>query len=466
MTDGRWPRYPEYRDSGVEWLGEVPGHWAVERAKFLYQRIQRPVDEDDDVVTAFRDGTVTLRSNRRTEGYTFAIKEIGYQGVRVGDLVIHAMDGFAGAIGVSDSSGKCSPVCLVCLPSGTEVVSEYYAAALRNMAHTGYISALSKGIRERSTDFRFSEFKEQCLPVPPRSEQRAIATFLDHQTARIDTLIAKMERLLELLEEKRTALITRAVTKGLDPDVPMKDSGVEWLGEVPGHWELTRWRNCCQITEGQVDPTTEENADRILVAPNHIESGTGKILELETAFEQGAISGKYEVRAGDLIYSKIRPALRKACISYGAWLCSADMYPVRTDPRVLSVTFLLNYVLSEPFSRFMIDESMRVAMPKVNRDTLADTPIPLPPIAEQRAITTYLDHQTARIDTLRGKITTAIAHLREYRTALISAAVTGKIDVRDFVLPDPDVLADAAATDGSPTTPLEHTRAITWETSA
>ena len=146
------------------------------------------------------------------------------------------MDGFAGAIGVSDSEGKCSPVYSVCRPSNNDS-TYYYAYLLRHMANCGFINSLSQGIRQRSSDFRFNTFKELILPIPSRHEQRAIADFLDERTARIDTLIAKQERLIELLEEKRNALISHTVTKGLDPDVEMKDSGVEWLGEIPRHWE-------------------------------------------------------------------------------------------------------------------------------------------------------------------------------------------------------------------------------------
>ena len=178
-------------------------------------------------------------------------------------------------------------------------------------------------------------------PLPTLTEQRAIATFLDRETAKIDALVAKKERLVELLQEQRTALITNAVTKGLDPKVRMKDSGVEWLGKIPAHWVIQKWRYCCRITNGQVAPDNEQYRDRLMIAPNHIESGTGRILYTETADEQGAKSGKYIVKSGDIIYSKIRPALNKACIASGEWLCSADMYPVAITVKDLRPKFLL-----------------------------------------------------------------------------------------------------------------------------
>ena len=201
--------------------------------------MQRPVREQDEIITAFRDGVVTLRKNRRTLGFTNSLKEIGYQGLRKDDLVIHAMDGHAGAIGVSDSEGKSSPVYSACVPISQENVY-YYAYLLRYMALSGFIQSLTKGIRERSTEFRFNEFKELDLPIPSISEQDKIANFLDRKTEQIDELIRIKERRIELLQEQRTTLINQAVTKGLDPNVEMKPSGVEWIGEIPVHWIISK----------------------------------------------------------------------------------------------------------------------------------------------------------------------------------------------------------------------------------
>ena len=234
-------KYPAYKSSSLKWLGDIPESWELKRLKHLFSLVKRPVQEGNGIVTCFRDGTVTLRSKRRTEGFTNAVQEIGYQGVRAGDLVIHAMDAFAGAIGVSDSDGKSSPVYSVCVPKSQQtVLTEYYGKLLRNMALSGFVASLAKGIRERSTDFRWSDAGEIFLPVPSIHEQTQIAHFLDHETAKIDALIREQARLIKLLHEKRQAVISHAVTKGLDPYVPMKDSEVEWLGEVPAHWDVSR----------------------------------------------------------------------------------------------------------------------------------------------------------------------------------------------------------------------------------
>jgi type I restriction enzyme S subunit len=312
---------------------------------------------------------------------------------------------------------------------GREVESSFAGYWTESSAYWSLVK--SRVVQATIQNFSAAKYKDLVLPLPSLPEQRAIAAFLDRETARIDALVEKNERLIELLGEQRTALITRAVTRGLDPAVPMRDSGVEWLGEIPAHWEVKKWRYCCHITEGQVAPDDDRFHERILIAPNHIESGTGRILYTETADEQGAISGKYLVEPGDIIYSKIRPALNKVCIAGGHWLCSADMYPIAISLKRLQARFLLYFMLSEPFVRLMVDESMRVAMPKINRDKLATCPVIIANPDEQFAIAAFLDRETARIDILVAKVSDAIDRLKELRTVLISAAVTGKIDVRE-----------------------------------
>jgi type I restriction enzyme, S subunit len=209
-----------------------------------------------------------------------------------------------------------------------------------------------------------------------------------------------------------------------------KDSGVEWLREIPVQWETRRWRYCCRIKEGLVDPRDELVSERILVAPNHIETGTGRVLFTESSREQGAISGKYAVRTGDLVYSKIRPALNKVCIAAGEWLCSADMYPVRIIAPDLAPRFLLYFMLSGPFVRLMVDESMRVAMPKVNRNALSACPIVVPPVSDQLKVVSFLDRETAKIDALVARKQRLIDWLQEKRSAVITQLVTKGLDTR------------------------------------
>ena len=266
--------------------------------------------------------------------------------------------------------------------------------------------------------------------LPPHDQQARIAKYLDRETARLDALVAAKERVLGLLAEKRRALITRAVTHGLDPRAPLRDSGIPWLGKIPAHWEISKFTWRIFIIEGQVDPEIEPYVNMPLIAPNHLESGTGRLLFTETAADQGAISGKYLCQRNDVIYSKIRPALRKAMLAVEQCLCSADMYPLRAREGV-QPEFLLFFLLSEPFSTWAVLESNRVAMPKINRVALGGIRIPLPPSDEQRAIVEHIAGQVVKLDNLRTSTEQTITLLKERRAALIAAAVTGQIDVEN-----------------------------------
>lgn len=177
----------------MPWISSMPVHWEALRAKNMFIRQNRAVREEDDVVTCFRDGTVTLRKNRRMTGFTESIQWSGYQGVRNGDLVIHVMDAFAGAIGVSDSDGKSTPVYNVCTAK-LDINNHYYAYLLREMARTGFIQSLYRGIRERSSDFRFEVFADLFLPLPPRDEQDQIVRYLDWKVSQINKLIGAKRR--------------------------------------------------------------------------------------------------------------------------------------------------------------------------------------------------------------------------------------------------------------------------------
>ena len=212
VTKGLNPNAP-MKDSGFEWLGSIPEHWEVEKAKWLFKKENRPVQPDDEIITCFRDGEVTLRKNRRTDGFTNALQEIGYQRICVGDLVIHAMDAFAGAIGVSDSNGKSSPVYSACVPiKDNSVDPYYYAYFLRNLALSGVILSLAKGIRERSTDFRFNDFGALQLSVPPIQEQKEIVRYIDAECKKIETGITAQMEQIEKFKEYKASLINSAVT--------------------------------------------------------------------------------------------------------------------------------------------------------------------------------------------------------------------------------------------------------------
>ena len=199
----------EMKDSGIQWIGMMPSHWECIRGKYILKYIQKPVREDDGVITCFRDGEVTLRSNRREDGFTMADKEIGYQGIDVGDLVVHGMDGFAGAIGISDSRGKASPVLNVL---GTEQNKRYIMYFLRSMAYSDVFLALATGIRVRSCDLRWNKLAELFYPVPPIEEQDAIVAHINSLLQKTNDVIADKKEQLAVLEAYKKSLIYEYVT--------------------------------------------------------------------------------------------------------------------------------------------------------------------------------------------------------------------------------------------------------------
>ena len=427
-------RYPAYKESGTAWLGDVPQAWVVERLKRGFDLMKRPVLATDGNVTAFRDGQVTLRSNRRIDGFTEADKEIGYQGIEPNDLVIHAMDAFAGAIGVSDSRGKSTPVYSVCRAhAGYE--PRYYALTLRHIALSGYITSLGKGVRERSTDFRWNDAQNVLVPVPPVDEQKAILNYLDAQTAKIDALIGKQEQLIETLAERRQALISHAVTKGLNPDVPMKDSGVAWLGNVPSHWAVTAMKRllAIPITDGPHETPDFFDEGVPFVSAEAVSTGEirfDKIRGHITEEEHARFSRKYFPKRDDIYVVKSGAttgvsAIVDTDVIFNIW---SPLAAIRARSGVIP-QFLLNFIRSREFQSAIELNWSYGTQQNIGMSTLGQLPVALPPTSEQSDISQFLSIETSQINALSTKAREMIEVLKERRQALISAAVTGKIDV-------------------------------------
>ena len=412
----------QMKDSGIEWIKQIPNHWNITRGKNILQLMKRLPEQNDEVVTCFRDGEVTLRKNRREEGFTFSDKEIGYQGIKKGDIVIHGMDGFAGAIGISDSDGKGSPVLVVCT---TKENARYIVYYLRVLADQGVFVALATGIRERSCDLRWNKIADLLFPIPEINEQYRIANYLDRKCAEIDAIIAKQQQIIEKLKEYKLSVITEAVTKGLDPNVPMKDSGVEWIGKVPETWNVMRFGRCATIKSNLVDPS--QYSDYPQISPESIEKDSNHIIEYKTVKESGVISWNHLFFKGQIIYSKIRPLLNKVTIAPFNGLCSADMYPIETNN---NADFIVHMMLSIYFTAQVgqVTET-RVKMPKINQNELNAIIVAIPPLKEQKKIADYLHYKNDTIEKMINKRQNLIDKLLNYKKALIYETVTGKKEV-------------------------------------
>ena len=426
------PQFQLYKESTIPWAPVIPNHWETKRAKSLFKKMERPVRESDEVVTCFRDGTVTLRRNRRESGFTESLKEIGYQGIRPGDLVIHAMDAFAGAIGVSDSAGKGTPVYSVCTPIG-EANPLYYAHALREMSRNKWIESLAKGIRERSSDFRFTEFSAQVVPVPPPEEQTAIVRYLDDADQRIRAYVSVKERLIALLAEQRQAVIHQAVTQGLDPNVRLKPSSVEWLGDVPEHWEVMPLKRAfVSMDYGISDSGSQTGGVRLLTMGN-IRDGSVTVPSTGgvTAVDQSLLLGK-----NDLLFNRTNSAELVAKVGLFSGHDSPvtfASYLVRMRSRSSNEPEYLNMALNETT---FLAQARREAVPSLHQSNLNPTrygriQISLPPKEEQKTILSALAEKTNGLKTSMELAHRQIELIEEYRTRLIADVVTGKIDVRE-----------------------------------
>jgi type I restriction enzyme S subunit len=424
MIDGLKP-YPEYKDSNLPWVGKFPAHWQTERAKWLFTKMDRPVRRQDEVVTCFRDGMVTLRKNRRLRGFTEAIFELGYQGIRNGDLVIHAMDAFAGAVGVSDSDGKGSPVYAVCQPRA-KLSAHYYAYIVREMSRSLWILALSRGIRERSTDFRFETFGRQRVPLLPEEEQTAMVRFLDHANGRIERAIRAKKKLMALLNEQKQAIIHRAVTRGLNPNVPLKPSGIPWLGDIPKHWELLPNRSFLKLRKQLVGERSKEFTLLSLtlrgVIARDMENPTGKF---PAEFNTYQI-----VESGDLIFCLFDIDETPRFVGHSALNgMITGAYTVFRCADLELAKFVFLFYLAMDYDK-RLKPAYTGLRKTIQKGTFLGIKTPIPPPQERQSILSLVETETKTISIALTRTEREIGLLREYRTRLVADVVTGKLDVR------------------------------------
>ena len=431
------PPYSAYKPSDFEWLPDIPAHWGTDRGKWLLKKMKRPVRDTDEVVTCFRDGVVTLRRHRRTEGFTESLQEIGYQGIRAGDLVIHAMDAFAGAIGVADSDGKGTPVYSVCRPA-PHVNAHYFAYILREMARSQWIAALATGIRERSTDFRYATLASQRLPLPPFAEQRAITCYLDHVDRRIQRYIEAKEKLIALLQEARQAIIQRSVTRGLDPSVPLKSSGVEWLGDVPAHWEVRRLGHLATKFGSGITPRGgatiyKEDGVPFLRSQNiHFDGLRLQNVARITPGLHQELSGSH-VKPGDVLLNITGASIGRTCSvpdSFAEGNVNQHVCIIRPDQSRLLPSLLAAYLSTPMMQREIQIEQRGASREGLTLQSIRNFRVIVPPLPEQAAIAAQLDKTTADIDTAIDTARRQVEFMTEYRASLIAHVVTGKLDVR------------------------------------
>jgi len=441
----RYKPYPEYRGSGIAWLGEIPAHWEVKRLRFTVTKCENGIwgdepDGENDVacvrVADFDRTTHQVRIDsptwRAVNPQIVSARLLGRD-----DLLLEKSGG-----------GEKQPVGAVVRNTypGPAVCSNFIArmpvAKSHHVGHLTYLHAALYSARINSRSIKQSigiqnldskSYLNEFVALPKKSEQAAIAEFLDQETGRIDALVAKKERLIELLKEKRIALITQAVTRGLDPDAPMRDSGIEWLGEIPAHWEVRRLKHAATCNDEALRDSTDPMFAMDYVDIGSVDEFEGIIRRESTTFGNAPSRARRIVRDGDVVISTVRTYLRAiAAISNATpnLIVSTGFAVIR--PRKMNSAFAQYAVRAPCFVEAVAANSVGVNYPAINADELVCLAIASPHLDEQQAIAGFLDRETGRIDALVDKVREAIERLKELRTALISAAVTGKIDVREM----------------------------------
>lgn len=424
------------KDSGIEWIKEIPIEWKVCRGKNVLDLLKRPTEDNYGVITCFRDGEVTLRSNRREQGFTFSDKEIGYQGIKSGDLVIHGMDGFAGAIGIADSDGKGSPVLNVCKPKDKYNVYfiQYY---LRMLASQDVFLALATGIRERSCDLRWSKIANLLFPIPPIEEQSLIANYLDNKCNKIDKTIEKQKQVIEKLKEYKQSIITEAVTKGLNPDVKMKDSGIEWIGKMPEHWKYRKLKTISKVISKGTTPSTigkdilDNGEIRFIKAENIRDNKVVSEPKFFIDKETNQILGRSKLVENDILFVIAGATIGKVAI------LSKELVPANTNQAISFIRlfndennkFIWYYLQSNYVKEKINTLSVQSAQPNLSMMDLGNFMFTYPLVEEQKEIADYLDRKCTAIDKSISQKEKLIEKLTEYKKSLIYECVTGKREV-------------------------------------
>lgn len=421
----------QYKDSGIPWMKQIPSDWDIIRGKNLLDLMNRPVREDDDVVTCFRDGEVILRSERRTEGFTMSDKEIGYQGINKGDIVIHGMDGFAGSMGVSKSTGKGSPVLIVCNPKSDDD-ARYIIYYLRSLAMNNVFVALATGIRERSCDLRWNKISVLPFVRPSFGEQKIIADFIDMKSEEIDSLIGLQEQMIEKLKVYKQSVITEAVTKGLNPNAKLVPSDIDWIGEIPEGVKLVK---LSMLTSKIGSGSTPRGGSSI-----YVKDGI-KFLRSQNVYCEGFdlsdvayITEKIDeemsgtrVRVGDVLLNITGGSIGRCYyVDESLGRANVNQHVSIIRPAKIETKYLKYYLQSDC-------GQLQIALLQTggNREglsaaALSQFTIIYPSKNEQQAIASYLDEKCADIDHLIALKQKKIDSLKEYKKSVIYEAVTGK----------------------------------------
>lgn len=413
------------------WLGDVPASWKRLRAKYLFRDIADRNHSNEPLVSATQANGVVYRDESDLRVWNPGDDVSQYKLVHPGDFVI-SLRSFQGGLERSEISGILSPAYTVARPNGG-VRSKFFKHLLKSPGVISALNVSTTGIRQ-GKNIAFSDFAKLELPVPPSREQDTIGEYLDTETARIDALIDRKQRFIDLLLEKRTALITHAVTKGLNPSAETKDSGIEWTGEIATSMRVTALKHLLLSivdTEHKTAPFHEEG-DYLVCRTTNVRDG---VLRLEGAkFTDRDGYREWTQRAvpiqGDIVFTREAPAGEACVVPDEPVLCLGQRTVLfKVNPGRLDSRYAVYSLYGGPARQYINLLSQGSTVAHFNMSDIGTIPLTVPAIDEQRAIADFLDTATRDIDLVAQRTRRSIDLLREYRTALISAAVTGQIDI-------------------------------------
>lgn len=432
--------YPEYKDSGSRWLAEVPLHWGVHNLRTLIRSRNERNRADFPLLSVAREKGVFVRSLTDVNENHNAIPEdlSNYKVARAGNLVINKMKAWQGSMGIAPCDGIVSPAYFVF--NFNIANSAYGQTLLRSKPYVAHFGQASDGVRVGQWDLTISGMRQIPVLVPPPEEQAAIVRFLDHATQRLDKAIRAKRKTIALLNEQKQAIIHRVVTRGLDPDVPLKDSGIPWLGQIPAHWEIRRVKQATQILRGKFSHRPRNDASLYDGPYPFIQTGAVAkakkfITNYKQTLNQKGLSVSKMFPAGTLVMTIAANIGDVAILNFDA--CFPDSIVGFVPAGKIDRDFLyLAFCCMKPE---LLREAPVNTQGNLNVERIGAMGIPLPSLEEQTGIVRYVDSETSSLGSVVSRIEREIELLREYRTRLIADVVTGKLDVREAAARLPEV---------------------------
>ena len=431
-------RYPSYKPSGVKWLGEIPSHWEVKHLRNFLTLFSEKGYGNSQLLSVTREKGVILRDKEnKGENHNFVPDDLsGYKHLEAGDFVINKMKSWQGSYGVSDYEGIVSPAYFTCKLHG--VNPQFFSCAIRSKAYVGFFMQYSKGIRVDQWDLDPSSMKDIPFVLPSPDEQSAIAVYLDTATAKIDAAIAQQQKMIDLLTERKQIIINRAVTKGLNPNVKMKDSGVEWIGEVPEHWRFVRLKHLSTIISKGTTPSTigreilSNGNIRFIKAENIVKNEVSAFPEFYIDKTTHQILKRSNLKAGDLLFVIAGATIGKVAI------LPEELTPANTNQAISfirltnrnNVKYVWLVLQSDITKKYIWENAVQSAQPNISMEDLGYIQIPLPTNEDERhKILSYVESQIEPIDKSIDSCIKQISLLQERKQIIINEVVTGKVKV-------------------------------------